>query len=158
VVVKTLANKRGVITEAGASGRYRVRIEGVTVWCREEDLAPADQPGESKTAARRKMRRSSPPAAESSGDRRGTHRPGDGEHGAHGGRLDLHGFRVAEALARVDDEINRALLRGADRLEIVHGRGTGRIREALHRHLASITVVAAFRLDSRNPGVTWVHF
>jgi dsDNA-specific endonuclease/ATPase MutS2 len=41
---------------------------------------------------------------------------------------------------------------------VVHGKGSGRLREALHRHLASMTVVVAFRLDPRNPGVTWIHF
>jgi len=72
--------------------------------------------------------------------------------------VDLHGLLVEEALARVVDEIDRSLLRGADRVEVVHGKGTGRIRDALHRHLASIPVVAALRLDPKNPGVTWVHF
>jgi DNA mismatch repair protein MutS2 len=148
VIVKPLGKKQGAIVEAGASGRYRVRVEGVTMWCREEDLAAAD--GEKK---RKKARG------------RGEHgTPNRGAHGALGGqvghrsRLDLHGLRVEEALALVDEEINRSLLRDADALEIVHGRGTGRIRSALHRHLASMKVVAAFRLDSSNPGVTWVYF
>jgi len=74
------------------------------------------------------------------------------------GYLDLHGLVVDEALARVVDEIDRSLLRGADRVEVVHGKGSGRLRDALHRHLASMTVVVAFRLDPRNPGVTWIHF
>jgi hypothetical protein len=73
------------------------------------------------------------------------------------GRVDLHGLVVEEALARIMEEIDRSLLRGADRVEVVHGKGTGRIRNALHRHLASMAVVAAFRLDPRNAGVTWVH-
>jgi DNA mismatch repair protein MutS2 len=74
------------------------------------------------------------------------------------GRLDLHGLIVEEALARLTDEIDRSLLRGADRIEVIHGKGSGRVRDAVHRYLASMPVVAAFRLDPVNPGVTWVHF
>ncbi len=154
-MVKTLGNRRGTIIEAGASGRCRVRVEGITMWCREEELAAADEGKKRAKGPRTKAGREPLPATETARQRDGAPGP---RHGEHGGRLDLHGFRVDEALARVDEEINRALLRGADRLEIVHGRGTGRIRDALHRHLASMAVVAAFRPDARNPGVTWVHF
>jgi DNA mismatch repair protein MutS2 len=65
---------------------------------------------------------------------------------------------VEEAIARVVEEIDLALRRGADRIEVVHGKGSGRIRDALHRELAKIPVIAKFRLDPRNPGVTWVYF
>jgi DNA mismatch repair protein MutS2 len=73
-------------------------------------------------------------------------------------RLDLHGLSVDEAIALVTDAIDRSLLRGADRLEVVHGKGTGRVRTALHSHLATIRAVRAFGLDHANPGVTWVYF
>jgi DNA mismatch repair protein MutS2 len=56
------------------------------------------------------------------------------------------------------DEIDRALRRGADRLEVVHGKGTGRIKQALHQRLASLSVVAAFKIDQHNSGITWVYF
>ena len=148
VAVRTLGNRRGRIVAAGGNGRYRVSVDAVTVSCREEDLALVDTSRKTRDSRRR-----SPPQQ---------HAPGGQPESRRGTspvpRLDLHGLRVEEALARVDDEINRALLQGADRLEIVHGRGTGRIKHALHRHLASVSVVAAFRLDARNPGVTWVHF
>jgi DNA mismatch repair protein MutS2 len=72
--------------------------------------------------------------------------------------VDLHGLGVEEAIARVVDEIDDALVRGADRIEVVHGKGSGRIRDALHRHLATMPVVAEFGLDQGNPGVTWVRF
>jgi dsDNA-specific endonuclease/ATPase MutS2 len=40
---------------------------------------------------------------------------------------------------------------------VVHGKGSGRIRDALHRELAALPVVASFRLDPQNAGVTWVY-
>jgi DNA mismatch repair protein MutS2 len=73
-------------------------------------------------------------------------------------RIDLHGLRVEEALTRVVEGIDRALVAGADRLEVLHGKGSGRVRDALHQHLASMRVVVSFELDPDNPGVTWVHF
>jgi DNA mismatch repair protein MutS2 len=142
VVVRPLANKRGVIVEA-RDGRVRVRVEGVTIWCREEDLAA---PPEDRKTKRARQRRQDTVGADAR------------DEAAPGGRVDLHGLRVEEAIARTVDEIDRTLRRGADRLEVVHGKGAGRIKGALHRHLASMPVVKAFKLDPRNPGVTWVYF
>lgn len=72
--------------------------------------------------------------------------------------VDLHGFVVVEALARVDAAINAALLAGDAGLRFIHGRSGGRIRSALHRHLQGMSSVRAFRLDPTNEGVTIVRF
>jgi DNA mismatch repair protein MutS2 len=137
VIVRTFGNKRGVITAIGRNARYEVRIDAVTMWCGEEDLAVSE--------SRKKSR----------GDRPRGNVPDDV---AQPGRVDLHGLVVEEALARVVEEIDRSLLRGADRVEVVHGKGSGRVREALHRQLGTLPVVARFHLDPDNPGVTWIHF
>ena len=142
VAVVSLGRKRGVIVESAGTGRYRVRVENVTVWCREDDLSVA-APGPRKTRAPRQAR-----AAPARTD----------DAAAPAGRVDLHGLYVDDAMTRVVEEIDRALRRGADRVEVVHGKGTGRIREALHRHLDTMPVVASHRLDPHNPGVTWVYF
>jgi DNA mismatch repair protein MutS2 len=147
VTVRTFGSKRGVVIAVSGDGRYQVRIEAVTMWCSEEDLSVPQEPRKKK-----------------GGD--GTRRDGPRRHGATEkdsgpvappGHIDLHGLVVEEALERVVDEIDRSLLRGADRVEVVHGKGSGRIRDALHRHLASMPGLT-FQLDPRNPGVTWVHF
>ena len=139
VVVRAFGNKRGVVIAVGRDARYQVRIDAVTMWCGEADLTIPAEPRKKKPAGRKQ-----PPAR--------------ANEIAPPGRIDLHGLVVEEALARVVVEIDRSLLRGADRVEVVHGKGSGRIRDALHRHLASMPVVAACRLDPRNAGVTWVHF
>jgi DNA mismatch repair protein MutS2 len=138
VIVRALGNKRGVVTAIGRNARYEVRIDAVTMWCGEEDLAVPAEP-------RKKKSRQGPDGKVS-------------DEVVPPGRVDLHGLVVEEALARVIEEIDRSLLRGADRVEVVHGKGSGRIREALHRQLGSIPVVAHFHLDTHNPGVTWIHF
>jgi DNA mismatch repair protein MutS2 len=140
VVVLSLGRKRGTIVEVGRGGRYRVQAEGVTIACREEDLAlPPEPPRRAK---------SKPRVA-----------PGDSSAEPPAGlpvRIDLHGMSVDDAIARVMESLDRAARRGADRVEVVHGKGTGRVRDAVHRHLAAIPIVAAVRLDADNPGVTWV--
>lgn len=139
VVVRAFGNKRGVVIAVGRDARYQVRIDAVTMWCGEADLTAPAEPRKKKPTGQKQ-----PPAR--------------GNEIAAPGRIDLHGLVVEEALAWVVVEIDRSLLRGADRIEVVHGKGSGRIRDALHRHLASMPVVAACRLDPRNAGVTWIHF
>jgi dsDNA-specific endonuclease/ATPase MutS2 len=146
VVVLPLGKKRGVVVEVGRSGHYRVRVESAMVSCREDDLvALPEEP-------RKKRARREPPSLPALGDSRTAPAP------APAGRVDLHGLTVDEAIARVVEAIDAALRLGADRLEVIHGKGSGRIRQALHRHLETMTVVASFSLDPRNPGVTWVYF
>ena len=146
VVVRTLANKRGVIISVGGHGRYRVRVEGVTTWCRADDLsAPPGAPKKKKKKSADSKRQDTSGATSS-------------VDAAPPSRVDLHGLRVDEAMARVVDEIDHALRRGADRVEIVHGKGSGRLKDALHRQLGSMPVVSAFKIDPRNAGVTWVYF
>jgi DNA mismatch repair protein MutS2 len=142
VVVRTLGNKRGIVMAAARNGRCQVQVEGLTVSCREEDLALP--PARSKKQIAREKERMAPAAT--SADAPG--RPG---------RVDLHGLTVEAAMTRVTDEIEQAIVRGADRVEVIHGKGSGRIRHALHRHLASMAVVSAFKLDAANPGVTWIY-
>jgi dsDNA-specific endonuclease/ATPase MutS2 len=70
--------------------------------------------------------------------------------------VDLHGLTVEEALARMDQALNDAILADAAELRLIHGRSGGRIRVAVHRRLREIPTVGAFRLDPRNAGVTIV--
>ena len=70
--------------------------------------------------------------------------------------IDLHGLTVEEALDRVQQALNGALLADLDELRLIHGRSGGRIRAALHRQLKQTRGVRNFRLDPRNEGVTIV--
>ena len=70
--------------------------------------------------------------------------------------IDLHGLTVEQALSRVDDALNDAILAGVTELRMIHGRSGGRIRGAVHKRLEEMSAVASFRLDPRNAGVTIV--
>ncbi|MEN8181744.1 MAG: endonuclease MutS2 [Myxococcota bacterium] len=49
---------------------------------------------------------------------------------------DLRGLRVDEALEQVDAALDRALAAGRSRVRLIHGHGTGTLREAVRAHLA----------------------
>ena len=72
--------------------------------------------------------------------------------------IDLHGLRVEEALSKVDEEINKAILVDMSQLDIIHGIGEGKIMQALHKHLEKLPVVKKFERPWINPGVTRVYF
>jgi hypothetical protein len=85
-------------------------------------------------------------------DREAKAREGDG--GTRVLTIDVHGSTVEQALDAVDDALNEALLGNASELRVIHGRSSSRIRDALHRHLRTLSVVRKARLDSANAGVT----
>lgn len=73
--------------------------------------------------------------------------------------IDLRGMRVAEALRTVDRFLADALQGNALQVRIIHGTGTGALREAVHRLLATHPAVAAFQtadLSEGGAGVTIV--
>ena len=72
-------------------------------------------------------------------------------------RLDLRGLRVEEALARLAQALDRAAVEHRACLTIVHGLGTGALRDAVREHLASSPYVlgfAAASLESGGDGAT----
>ncbi len=66
--------------------------------------------------------------------------------------LDLRGNRVEEAVARVEEYLNAAAMAGLARVRIVHGSGTGALREGLREHLRSHPLVKSFGRDEITPG------
>ena len=76
-------------------------------------------------------------------------------------RLDLRGARVDEALADVQQFVDAGLVAGVSQLEILHGKGTGALRQAIHEALARRRDVAAFGVapvEQGGDGVTLVSF
>lgn len=73
--------------------------------------------------------------------------------------LDVRGMRVQDAIRRVEHALNDAVLGGVLRLAIVHGSGTGQLREAIHGYLSDHPLVASFRLGESGQtdwGTTYV--
>ena len=73
--------------------------------------------------------------------------------------LNVVGCRVDEALSQVEKHLNQALLHELEMLRIVHGYGTGRLRNAIRRFLEDHPLVSTLEpADTKNDdsGVTIV--
>ncbi len=67
-------------------------------------------------------------------------------------RIDLRGARVDEALVEVQRFVDDAVLGGLPSVEILHGKGTGALRQAIHHELAARPDVASFEAAPLNQG------
>ena len=56
-------------------------------------------------------------------------------------QLDLRGARAEEALAELDRYLNNAAVAGYDRVRVIHGKGTGALRNAVRETLATHPLV-----------------
>lgn len=75
--------------------------------------------------------------------------------------LDLRGLTVDEALERVDKYLDDCMLSGIPRASIIHGKGTGALRQAVREHLRGLPQVSSFRFGEAGEGgdgVTIVQF
>jgi DNA mismatch repair protein MutS2 len=68
--------------------------------------------------------------------------------------LELHliGERVEPALERLDEFLDQALLTTLEEVRVVHGHGTGRLRQAVREHLRRHPAVAAQRPGEAGEG------
>ncbi|MDH7602456.1 MAG: endonuclease MutS2 [Armatimonadota bacterium] len=66
--------------------------------------------------------------------------------------LHLRGLRVEAGILAVSKYLDDAMTVGADTVRIVHGKGTGQMRSAVHQYLSSHPAVASFRLADAAEG------
>ncbi len=66
--------------------------------------------------------------------------------------LHLRGLRVEAALYELDQYLDRAAVAHLDRVRIVHGKGTGAVRTAVHERLREHPLVRSFRLAEVGDG------
>jgi DNA mismatch repair protein MutS2 len=67
-------------------------------------------------------------------------------------QLDLRGARAEEALAELDRYLNNAAVAGYDRVRVVHGKGTGALRNAVRETLATHPLVREHSPAAANEG------
>ncbi|KPJ61813.1 MAG: hypothetical protein AMJ42_00835 [Deltaproteobacteria bacterium DG_8] len=67
-------------------------------------------------------------------------------------KINVIGMTVDEALPIVDRTIDHALIRGLEKIEIIHGLGTGRLKEAIRKHLKNHIYVKSFWSDNQSRG------
>src|SRR5690606_20891998 len=111
-------------------GRAEVTVGGKRLRCREDELV-----GIGDAAPRRPRPEARVPERESA--------PAE---------LMLLGERVENALERLDGYLDEALLAGREEVRVIHGHGTGKLRQAVREHLRSHPAVATFRAGEEGEG------
>jgi len=66
--------------------------------------------------------------------------------------LDLRGWRVEEVLPELDRYINDAFMSGLPMVRIIHGKGTGALRQAVREQLAHHPLVKSYTGGTRTEG------
>jgi DNA mismatch repair protein MutS2 len=66
--------------------------------------------------------------------------------------LHLRGYRVADALPRLEEYLNNAFLAGLPWVRVVHGKGSGALRKAVRDALPGHALVASFRSGEEGEG------
>lgn len=130
-------NADGRIVQLSPRGKVTVDLEGIRVSTKEQDLAAAKEEGPKREFS--SHRQSRPMAV----------------------RVDLQlnvrGMTTSEALREVESYIDRLLLADIRQASILHGKGTGALRDAVQSYLASCSLVASFasaRAREGGDGVT----
>ena len=75
--------------------------------------------------------------------------------------IDVRGMRASEALEAVQDLVDDALMVGVGSVTILHGKGTGALKEEIRRYLRSVPEVASAadeHADRGGAGITIVTF
>ena len=139
-VMHRMWNRKAVLRELDEkNGKAKIDLNGVTMWAPLSDLQPA---GASAAAPKGSVTaRVSRPVSFL--------------------RLDLRGKRADLALAELEQFLDRSLLSGVEGVEIVHGRGTGALRKAVHELLRTFPGVASYHTapeDQGGDGMTQVLF
>lgn len=70
--------------------------------------------------------------------------------------IDLRGMNVEEGIMETDRFIDNAVMTGLHTLTLIHGKGTGVLRNAIHQHLRRHKNVRSFRLGVYGEGETGV--
>ena len=70
--------------------------------------------------------------------------------------INLLGKTVDEAIAELDKYLDDAYLAHLNQVTIIHGRGTGKLRTAVHNKLKKCRYVKSYRLGTFGEGETGV--
>ncbi|MDD2902939.1 MAG: endonuclease MutS2 [Syntrophales bacterium] len=124
-----------VLAAAGRDGRLEVQVRKVKLRVQPEEITPLTGGVEGPARGSVSRSRHLPPEWLPS--------------------LNVVGLRVDEALPLVDRLIDQAMLHGQEKVDIIHGVGTGRLKAAVWDHLKHHNAVKAMHGDD-NPGVTVV--
>jgi DNA mismatch repair protein MutS2 len=134
VWIKSLQAEGEVVAGVGRGGRYKVQVGNLIMELDGADLDPRSgtSAGKRKTGGGVDVGRTQAEEA--------------------GGEVDLRGMTSDEAVAALEKFIDRALLSGLTTLWIIHGKGTGALRQRVGEFLKDFPGVKSYRLGAWNEG------
>jgi DNA mismatch repair protein MutS2 len=65
----------------------------------------------------------------------------------------MYGYEAIEAL---DKFIDNAILNNLQRIDVIHGKGTGALRKKIEEYLKKLDTIKSFRLGEWNEGGTGI--
>lgn len=126
-------NKTGTVLEVNNRKKQaKVDIGGVAMWVKAEHLGAAGKSPSMQKGANKPSKAATPSDLVV--------------------EVDLRGNRADMALAQLERAMDEALRKGAGKMEIVHGRGTGALRREVHEFLKYYPAVANFSLANEERG------
>ncbi len=126
-------SRDGTIARVHDDGRVDVEVGAMTIEARAADLQPPRNPpsDESRDLAQRMA----------------TAKSMTFDH-----EIDIRGTTVGEAISDLEKYLDDAMLAGATHIRIIHGKGTGALREGVHGFLRGHRSVSSFHLAEMNEG------
>jgi len=133
VRIKSLG-KQGVLRSSAERGKVDVMVGNVTIRVDPEDLTLIKIPDSKKNSSKKSILGVDIPRATPKWE------------------VNVIGMRVEDALPVVEKAIDNAILGGLTSLRIIHGKGTGRLRQAIAEYLSTHALVLGSRLGLPQEG------
>ncbi|MDR1589575.1 MAG: endonuclease MutS2 [Oscillospiraceae bacterium] len=137
---------RAVVEDVGQDGLMTLRAGAVKITARPGDVTLTKAKAKDKA-----------PRARRGAAQRGTEAPAEAISGARvGPELDLRGMASDEAADALERYLDDAVMSRLETVTVIHGKGTGALRRAVHERLRRSPGVASFRLGRYGEGETGV--
>ncbi|MET3191808.1 endonuclease MutS2 [Streptococcus lutetiensis] len=135
-IIVTAYGQRGTLINQTKNGKWEVQVGLIKMMLKEDEFSlvkvqeEAQKPKKKQVHVVKKSKKSARPRA----------------------RLDLRGKRYEEAMQELDEFIDQALLNNIAQVDIIHGIGTGVIREGVTKYLSRNKHVKSFGYAPQNAG------
>ena len=135
-IIVTAYGQRGALINQTKNGKWEVQVGLIKMMLKEDEFSlvkvqeEAQKPKKKQVHVVKKSKKSAGPRA----------------------RLDLRGKRYEEAMQELDEFIDQALLNNIAQVDIIHGIGTGVIREGVTKYLSRNKHVKSFGYAPQNAG------
>lgn len=135
-IIVTAYGQRGTLINQTKNGKWEVQVGLIKMMLKEDEFSlvkvqeEAQKPKKKQVHVVKKSKKFAGPRA----------------------RLDLRGKRYEEAMQELDEFIDQALLNNIAQVDIIHGIGTGVIREGVTKYLSRNKHVKSFGYAPQNAG------